>query len=221
MVLEQRRVRFAALAISAAFVAYLLVATPYNMEMRFYDDAPGLAILAAANRAYGWIPEHAETVLLWMLLSRRSRSSRRSSSSAGVSRSRSQSRQPCSRSAGTSPVRSTPRAARRRLVDQLMANLPKAADLGRSERQAASRRSIPARRSPTRTASTCSSSGTGRSSVSGAWTAPRPAPGRRSRPTCSALEGELAGDLGYRYAVAETSIELAGKVLRTQGGWRL
>ena len=44
------------------------MATPYNMDTRLYSDAPGLAILAAANRAYGWTPEHAETVLLWMLV---------------------------------------------------------------------------------------------------------------------------------------------------------
>ena len=37
------------------------------MEFHFYSDAPGLGILSRANRDYAWTPEHAETVLLWML----------------------------------------------------------------------------------------------------------------------------------------------------------
>lgn len=67
VVLERRRVRPAALAAAAAFVAYVIATTPYKMEFHFYSDAPGLAILAWLNRTFAWTPGHAQTVLLWML----------------------------------------------------------------------------------------------------------------------------------------------------------
>jgi hypothetical protein len=67
VVLERRRVRPAALAGAAAFVAYLIATTPYKMEFHFYSDAPGLAILAWLNRTFGWTPAYAQNVLLWML----------------------------------------------------------------------------------------------------------------------------------------------------------
>ena len=41
MWLERPRVRWWALAASAAFVLYLIVSTPYKMEFHFYSDAPG------------------------------------------------------------------------------------------------------------------------------------------------------------------------------------
>lgn len=68
IVLERRRVRLAALAGAAGFVAYLLATTPYKMEFHFYSDAPGLAILSWLNRTYAWTPERAQTALLWMLV---------------------------------------------------------------------------------------------------------------------------------------------------------
>ena len=48
-----------------------------------------------------------------------------------------------------------------------------------------------------------------------------PGPGPTLTPDLLNREGERHGDPGYRYAVAESSIELAGTPLRTQGGWRL
>ena len=68
LVFERRRVHLAALGAASAFVAYLLVTTPLQMDVRLYSDAFGLAIVQAANRNRGWTPEHAETILLWMLL---------------------------------------------------------------------------------------------------------------------------------------------------------
>jgi len=68
MWLERPRVRWWALAASAAFVLYLIVSTPYKMEFHFYSDAPGLAILEAANRHLGWTPHTARVVLLSMLV---------------------------------------------------------------------------------------------------------------------------------------------------------
>ena len=52
---------------AALGVLYLLTATPYEMDVHFYSDAPGLGILSRANRDYAWTPEHAQTVLTWML----------------------------------------------------------------------------------------------------------------------------------------------------------
>lgn len=65
--LERRLVRLWGIAPAALAVLYLLTATPYQMDVHFYSDAPGLGILSRANRDYAWTPEHAETVLLWML----------------------------------------------------------------------------------------------------------------------------------------------------------
>ena len=65
--LERRRIRLAALAGAAAFVAYLIATTPYEMDSHFYFDAPGLAILAWLNRTFAWTPARAEAALLWML----------------------------------------------------------------------------------------------------------------------------------------------------------
>ena len=76
-------------------------------------------------------------------------------------------------------------AARRLLADQLMAQPAAASHLGRSRDGRRADALSSARRSPTRTASGCSSSGTVRSGGCGAWTARRRARDRRSRPTCS------------------------------------
>jgi hypothetical protein len=219
MVFEHRRVRVAALAVSAAFVAYLIVATPYNMDTRLYSDAPGLAILAAANRAYGWTPEYAETVLLWMLLAAlaivaavvflRGRLSRSIAIAAALL------------TLGWN-VTGEVNAARgsTAFADQLMAHLPqpptwidratggeptlylgqKIADPNGLWLLEFWNRSIRLVRSLDGSA---------------------PGPGPALTPDLLNSEGELAADPGYRYAVAETSIELVGKPLRTEGGWRL
>ena len=65
--LERRLIRLWALPLASLAVVYLLTATPYEMDVHFYSDAPGLGILSRANRDYAWTPEHAQTVLLWML----------------------------------------------------------------------------------------------------------------------------------------------------------
>ena len=65
--LERPRMRWWAVAASAAFVLYMLLTTPYEMQVHFYSDAPGLAILEAANRHLGWTPHTARVVLLSML----------------------------------------------------------------------------------------------------------------------------------------------------------
>ena len=173
--------------------------TPYNMDTRFYSDAPGLAILAAANRAYGWTPEHAETVLLWMLARRcRSRRGRRPPSRA-ASRARSRSPRPCSRSAGTSPVKSNAARGSTAFRGPADGATCRSRPPGSIALRAASRRSTSGRRSPTRTASGCSSSGTARSSGSGAWTARRPGPGPTLTPDLAELATASShGDPGYR-----------------------
>jgi hypothetical protein len=48
--LERRRVHPVALALSAAFVLYLLLTTPYEMGQDISYNAPGLAVLQQANR---------------------------------------------------------------------------------------------------------------------------------------------------------------------------
>ena len=68
LLLERGRARLLAVAGSAAFVLYLILHTPYQMQVRLYGDAPGLAILQGANRRYLWTPEHAQKVLLGMLV---------------------------------------------------------------------------------------------------------------------------------------------------------
>ena len=48
--LERRRIHPVALAVSAAFVLFLLLTTPYEMDQDISYNAPGLAILQQANR---------------------------------------------------------------------------------------------------------------------------------------------------------------------------
>ena len=188
---------------------------------RFYSDAPGLAILAAANRAYGWTPEHAETVLLWMLVAavavvaavvllRGPRLALAIAVAAAVL------------TLGWN-VTGEVNAARgsTAFADQLMANLPQPptwVDQRDGRRADALYRPEDRRRERPLAARVLEP-------LDPAGLEPgrlrARARDRRSRPTCSARRASSHGDPGYRYAVAETSIELAGKVLRTQGGWRL
>lgn len=219
IVLEHRRVRVAALAVSAAFVAYLLLTTPYNMDTRLYSDSPGLAILAAANRAYGWTPEHAETVLLWMLVAAvavvgavvllRGHLSRAVAVAAAVL------------TLGWN-VTGEVNAARgsTAFADALMANLP----------QPPSWIDRATGGEPALYIGQKISDANGlwllefwNRSIRRVWSldGSAPGPGPTLTPDLLSPEGELAGDPGFRYAVAERSIELAGKPLRTEGGWRL
>ncbi len=66
--LERPRVRWWAVAAAGGFVLYLLVSTPYRMDLHFYSDAPGLGVLEAANRHLSWTPQLAQHVLVGMLL---------------------------------------------------------------------------------------------------------------------------------------------------------
>jgi hypothetical protein len=68
MWVERPRVRVPALAAAAGFALYLIVSTPYKMELHFYADAPGLGVLQAANRKLSWTPQIAQHVLVGMLL---------------------------------------------------------------------------------------------------------------------------------------------------------
>jgi hypothetical protein len=65
--LERRRVHSAALGLSAAFVLYLLLTTPYEMGQDISYNAPGLAILQQANRYLALDPTGAKIGLLAVL----------------------------------------------------------------------------------------------------------------------------------------------------------
>jgi hypothetical protein len=64
LVLERRRVNFAALAVAAAYGLYLVVGTPFKMDSGLYSDALGFAIFQQANRYFEWTPYTAQWVLL-------------------------------------------------------------------------------------------------------------------------------------------------------------
>ena len=53
LVLEQRRARTSALVAATAFALYVVVATPYHIDIPVFFDAPGLAILPGLDRAVG------------------------------------------------------------------------------------------------------------------------------------------------------------------------
>jgi hypothetical protein len=62
--IERRRLNPFALAAAGAFVGWMLVSTPYRIDLHFYGDAPGLAILQALNRWVGLTPAGAKVLLL-------------------------------------------------------------------------------------------------------------------------------------------------------------
>ena len=64
---DRPRVRLWALAASGAIVGYLLVATPYQLSIRPYSDAPGLSVLGWANRNYRWADTDVRKALLGAL----------------------------------------------------------------------------------------------------------------------------------------------------------
>jgi hypothetical protein len=65
--LERRRVHLVALVLSAGFVLYLLLTTPYEMGQDISYNAPGLAILQQANRYLSLDPTGAKIGLLALL----------------------------------------------------------------------------------------------------------------------------------------------------------
>ena len=64
---ERRRMHVFALVAAAGFALYLILTTPYQMQVHFYSDAPGLAILEAANRHLSFTPTDARWLLLVLL----------------------------------------------------------------------------------------------------------------------------------------------------------
>jgi hypothetical protein len=67
LVLDRRRVNPFALAAAAAYGLYLVVGTPFFMDVQLYSDALGLAILQQANRYYELTPATAQWLLLAVL----------------------------------------------------------------------------------------------------------------------------------------------------------
>jgi hypothetical protein len=65
--IERRRVHPVALAVSAGFVLYLLLTTPYDMGQDISYNAPGLAILQQANRYLALDPTGAKIGLVALL----------------------------------------------------------------------------------------------------------------------------------------------------------
>ncbi len=68
LALHRRRVQPLALVAAAGFALYLILTTPYEMQFHFYSDAPGLAILEAANRRLSFTPGNAKLALVIVLV---------------------------------------------------------------------------------------------------------------------------------------------------------
>jgi hypothetical protein len=66
-VLERRKLSPAALVLPAAFAVYLVLTTPYELDKYPYFEAPGLSILALANREWIWDQPRIERALLGVL----------------------------------------------------------------------------------------------------------------------------------------------------------
>jgi hypothetical protein len=62
--LQRRRTNLLAFAAAAGFALFLILTTPYQMQLHFVSDAPGVAILEAANRKLSWTPGDARIALL-------------------------------------------------------------------------------------------------------------------------------------------------------------
>ena len=219
--LERRLIQLWALPVAASAALYLLTATPYEMDVHFYSDAPGLGILSRANRDYGWTPEHAQTVLLWMLaaatavllavalLRSRPRLSLAIGAAAGVLvLAWTMTAQLAAASASNSFSRTFIRNLPTPLdwVDRGTGGAPtlylgqKIADANGLWLHEFWNRSIKRVDSLDGTA---------------------PGPGPTVTPSLLNRTGELAGDPGYDFVLAENSIDLVGKVVDAKGGWRL
>ena len=219
--LERRLIQLWALPAAALGVLYLLTATPYQMDVHFYSDAPGLGILARANRDYAWTPEHAQTVLLWMLaagtavllavalLRSRPRVSLAIGGSAAVLV-----------LAWTMTAQLAAASASNSFSRDFMRNLPQPADW--VDRATGGEPTLYL--------------GQGSTDNNGLWLiefwnrsikrvysldGTAPGPGPTVTPSLLNRYGELAGDPGYDFVLAERSIDLAGTVVEEKGGWRL
>ncbi len=78
LVLEQRRARTSALVAATAFVLYVVVATPYHIDIPVFFDAPGLAILPGLDRAVGLSDAGATALLVVVALASAARAPVRS-----------------------------------------------------------------------------------------------------------------------------------------------
>jgi hypothetical protein len=67
--LDRRRVNLVAAAGGAGLALFLVLWTPYLMEVRLSSDTPGVAILAQANRSLAFTPQDAKIalVVVWAL----------------------------------------------------------------------------------------------------------------------------------------------------------
>jgi hypothetical protein len=220
IVLEHRRLRLVALALSAAFVEYLILTTPYQMDTRLYSDAPGLSILSAANRAYGWTPGHAQTVLLWLLgaavaivaavvFVRHARLAAAAAVAAAL----------LTVSWNVTAEVSAARGSRE-FADALMANFPQPPTW--VDRATGGE--------PTLYIGQQIADANGlwllefwNRSIRQVWSldGSAPGPGPTLTPDLVDKHGRLRGDPAYRYAVAEGSVRLVGRLLREQRGSRL
>jgi hypothetical protein len=68
LLLERRRVHPIALLAAAAYAFYLVIGTPFHMEVQLYSDAVGFAIFQQANRYFEWTPDMAQWLLLAVLI---------------------------------------------------------------------------------------------------------------------------------------------------------
>jgi hypothetical protein len=66
-VLERRKLSPAALVLPAVLAIYLVLTTPYTLDKYPYFEAPGLSILALANRIWIWDQPKIERALLGVL----------------------------------------------------------------------------------------------------------------------------------------------------------
>ena len=68
LALHRPQVRVLPLAAAAALTAYLVVETPFQLALYPYVEAPGLTILAEANRTLSLDDPSIESILLWILV---------------------------------------------------------------------------------------------------------------------------------------------------------
>jgi len=218
--LQRRLIQLWALPVASLAVLYLLTATPYEMDVHFYSDAPGLGILSRANRDYAWTPEHAQTVLLWMLaaatavllavalLRSRPRLSLSIAATAGVLA-----------LAWTMTAQLAAASASNSFSRTFLRNLPAPPDWVDRETGG----------EPTLYLGQNVADANGlwlhefwNRSIKQVWSldGTAPGPGPTITPNLTSRYGTL-GDPGYNFVLAERSIDLVGKVLDEKGGWRL
>jgi hypothetical protein len=220
-VLQRRLLQLWALPAAALAVLYLIVSTPYQMEFHFYSDAPGLAILSRANRDYAWTPEHAQTVLLWMLAGATA-----ILLAVGLLRARPRLATAIGGAAAvlvlawTMTAQLAAATASNSFSRDFLRNLPAPADW--VDRATGGE--------PTLYLGQKISDKNGlwlhefwNRSIKQVWSldGSAPGPGPTLTPDLTSRTGTLAGDPDYDYVLAEQSIDLVGKVVERKGGWRL